>query len=103
MKYNKENLVGRMRFDFNDGENSLCNSWFPSQEITQEDINEIQPIVNNVMFDIFFSFSKIIEECNGEGYSNTKLLERETDHFDYCIKLIPVMGDYNGYIFVYRK
>ena len=103
MEYNKENLVGKMKFDFNNGENNLCNSWLPFKNLSGEDIAEIQPLVNEIMFDTFNSFSKIVEECGGEDYSNTKFLYKETLNFNYCIKLIPVMGEYNGHIFVYRK
>ena len=100
---NKDNLVGTMRFDYNDGERALANRWNSYLEITKEEINEIQPKVNEIMFNRFNSFSSIIEECNGIGYEKTKTIYEEEENFVYAIKLIPVIGDYNGYIFVYRK
>lgn len=99
----KDSHVGTMRFDFNDGETALANRWSPYQTLSQEDIAEIQPKVNEVMFDRFNSFTSILNECNGRGYNNEKTFYEETKSFVYGIKLIPVKGDYNGYIFVYRK
>ena len=99
----RENLVGTMRFDFNDGESALANRWNPYLEITKEEIDEIQPKVNQIMFDMFNTFSSIIKECGGTGYNLTKTIYEETNNILYAIKLIPVKGDYNGYIFVYRK
>ena len=99
----RDNLVGTMRFDFNDGERALANRWNPYLEITREEINQIQPIVNEIMFNTFNSFSSIIKECNGTGYEKTKTIYKDEDNFLFAIKLIPVQGDYNGYIFVYRK
>ena len=55
------------------------------------------------MFDRFNSFSKITQECNRASFNNEKILYEETSNFVYAIKLIPVRGEYNGYIFVYRK
>lgn len=101
MEHNKEKHVGTMRFDFNDG--GICNRWFPYQDLSSENIAEIQPKVNEVMFDRFNSFQTVIERCKGTSYDNTTFIEEETNSFIYNIKLIPVKGDYNGYIFVYRK
>lgn len=101
MEHNKEKHVGTMRFDYNDG--SLCNRWFPYKDITQKEIDEIQPKVNEIMFDKFKEFKDVINVCNGTSYDDTKFIEERTDNFVYNIKLIPVKGDYNGYIFVYRK
>ena len=101
MEHNKEKHLGTMRFDYNDG--GICNRWFPYQNLSKEDIEEIQPKVNEIMFDRFKTFGDVIKECCGESYDKTKLLEEETANFKYAIKLQPVKGDYNGYIFVYRK
>lgn len=101
MEHNKEKHVGTMRFDYNDG--GLCNRWFPYKDLSQEDINEIQPKVNKIMFDKYKTFDDIIKICNGTSYDDTKFIEESTDNFMYNIKLIPVKGDYNGYIFVYNK
>lgn len=97
----KERHLGTMRFDFADG--SMCNKWFPYQDLTKEDIASIQPQVNIIMFDTYNTFEKIIEKCGGTGYNYEKTLYEETDNFLYAIKLIPVTGAYNGYIYVYRK
>lgn len=101
MNYSKEQLIGTMRFDFADG--GISNTWFPYQDISEKDISLVQPKVNEIMFDKFNSYNKIIEECEGEGYDKEKLLEEDTEDFYYAIKLIPVKGVYNGYIYVYRK
>lgn len=100
---NRDNLVGTMRFDFNDGDTALANRWNPYLEITKEEIREIQLKVNEIMFDKFNSLSSIIKECDGIGYEKTKVIYEDVDNFVYATKLIPVKGDYNGYIFVYRK
>lgn len=100
---NRNNLVGTMRFDFNDGEKALANRWNPYLEMSMEEIKEVQEKVNEIMFDMFNTFSSIIEECGGTGYEKTKTIYQDTDNILYAIKLIPVKGDYNGYIFVYRK
>lgn len=99
----RENLVGTMRFDFNDGETALATKWNPYLELSKDEIEEIQPKVNNIMFDKFNSFSSIIEECDGMGYEKTKVIHEDVNNFVYATKLIPVKGDYNGYIFIYRK
>lgn len=100
---NKNNHLGTMRFDFADGEQSLANRWSPYQELSSNDISEIQAYVNDVMFNRFNTFSKITDECKGFSYSDEKNLYEETTNFVYAIKLIPVQGEYNGYIYVYKK
>lgn len=99
----RDKLVGTMRFDFNDGENALATRWNPYLEITKEEIKEIQPKINEIIFDKFNTFSSIIKECNGTGYEKTKVIYENADNFLYATKLIPVHGDYNGYVFIYRK
>lgn len=97
----KEKHVGTMRFDFADG--GMCNKWFPYQDLSQEDIISIQPKVNDIMFNTYNTFDKIIEECGGTGYDKEKTIYQDEENFFYAIKLIPAMGTYNGYIYVYRK
>lgn len=99
----KENHLGTMRFDYADGETKIANRWNPYQDLSKEDIPEIQTYVNDVMFNRFNSFSKIVQECNGSGFTNEKVWYEETPNFIYAIKLIPVKGEYNGYIYVYRR
>lgn len=99
----KENHLGTMRFDYADGETKIANRWSPYQDLSKKDIPEIQTYVNDIMFNRFNSFSKIIQECNGTSFNNEKILYEETLNFIYAIKLIPVKGEYNGYIYVYRK
>lgn len=103
MVYDKDKLIGRMRFDFCNGPSCLSNSWYPVTEIDKEEINEVNSKVNEIMFNRFFNFNEIIKECGGEGHDKEKIIEEKTINFDYAIKLIPVEGTYNGYIFVYRK
>lgn len=97
----KERHLGTMRFDFADG--GMCNKWFPYQTLSREDIELIQPKVNEIMFSTYNTFDKIVEECGGIGYNNEKVLYQNTEKYLYAIKLIPAMGAYNGYIYVYRK
>lgn len=97
----KEKHLGTMRFDFADG--GMCNKWFPYQDLSREDIESIQPVVNDIMFNTYNTFDKIIEECGGTGYNYEKTIYKEEKDFLYAIKLIPAMGAYNGYIYVYRK
>lgn len=97
----KERHIGTMRFDFADGD--MCNKWFPYQYLTKEDIAYIQHKVNDIMFNIYDTFDKIIAECGGTGYNYEKIVYQEEHDFLYAIKLIPVMGTYNGYIYIYRK
>lgn len=99
----KENHVGSMRWDFADGETALANTWFPYQTLSKEDIAEIQPEINRIIFEKYNTFSSIIEECGGTSYDHLFIKHQESKHFVYAIKLIPVKGDYNGYVFVYRK
>lgn len=104
MKYiNQENHLGTMRFDFADGDTCIANRWFSYQEFSNEEIPEIQGFCNEIMFDRFNTFNKVIEFCKGTGYDCEKVFYEETEHFAYAIKFIPVKGDYNGYIFVHRK
>lgn len=97
----KERHLGTMRFDFADG--GMCNKWFPYQTLSREDIELIQPKVNEIMFGTYNTFDKIVEECGGTGYNNEKVLYQNTEKYLYAIKLIPAMGAYNGYIYIYRK
>ena len=102
-KYIKiENLLGTMRFDFADGDTRIANRWNPYQDLNKKDIPEIQTYINEVMFKRFNTFTKIVQECNGSSYDNEKVLYDKTANFAYAIKLIPVRGVYNGYIYVYR-
>lgn len=103
MIYDKDKLVGRMRFDFYEGDSSLSNKWIPATEINDEEVKEITVKVNDIMFNRFNHYNKIVEKCGGEGYDKERIIEEETDNFYYAIKLIPVKVVYNGYIFVYRK
>lgn len=95
--------IGTMRFDFADGDNNLCNKYFPYANITQEEIDEIQPMVNDIMFARFKSFDNIIEYCRGTGYDKTKSLTNYTENFEYVTKITPVRGDYNGHILITRR
>ena len=97
----KERHLGTMRFDFADG--GMCNKWFPYQTLSREDIELIQPKVNEIMFGTYNTFDKIVEECGGTGYNNEKVLYQNTEKYLYAIKLIPARGAYNGYIYIYRK
>lgn len=101
MDFSKEQLIGTMRFDFADG--GLCNKWFPYQDLSEEDIKTIQKKVNEIMFDTYNTFDKIVEKCEGEGYDKETMLGEDEKEFFYAIKLIPVRLTYNGYIYVYRK
>lgn len=100
---NKNNHLGTMRFDFANGEKAIANSWYSNQQLNITDVSEIQPYVNDVMFNRFNTFTKITDECKGFNYSDEKVLYEETTNFIYAIKLVPVQGEYNGYIYVYRK
>lgn len=97
----KENHLGTMRFDFADG--GLCNRWFPYQDLSEEDVLIIQPKVNEIMFGTYNTFDKIVEKCGGIGYDYEKTIYDEEELYLYVIKLMPVKGIYNGYIYVYRK
>lgn len=103
MKYDKDKFIGKMIFDFYEGPKSLSNKWIPSTGLTADDIKEVTQKVNNIMFDRFNNYDKIVDECGGQGYDREKLIEEETDNFYYATKLIPVRLVVNGYIFVYRK
>ena len=100
---NRDNLVGTMRFDYNDGEKALANKWNAYLKLNRQEVDDIQLMVNHIMFNKFNSFSSIIKECEGIGYDKTKIVYQDTKNFLFATKLIPVKGDYNGYIFVYRK
>lgn len=108
----KEELkVGTMRVDFDNRYNNgpLCNKWFPAtnaKTLVDEgrvDLSEIQKVVNAVQFEMFKSFDHIVKHCNGMGYSNEKHQYFEYGSCNYALKFIPVVGDYNLYIFVYSK
>lgn len=102
-KFRKDNHLGTMRFDYADGDTCVANTWFPYGSYSKEDISEFQEHCNEIIFKRFTSFSKIVSYCGGEGFLNETHFEEETDNYIYDIKLIPVKGEYNGYIFVHRK
>lgn len=97
----REEHLGTMRFDFADG--SISNNWFPYEDLSEQDISLIQIKVNEIMFNTYNTFDKVVKECGGTGYNNEKIIHDEDNLFLYTIKLIPVQGIYNGYIYVYRK
>lgn len=94
-------LLGIMRYDFTSGE--LSNKWIPHKDICEEDRISIQSKINIIMYNKYNTLKKIIEECGGTGYNKEKILYEESEKFLYAIKLIPVIDNYNGYIYVYRK
>ena len=91
-----------MRVDFADG--SIANSWFPTALATsKENLQEIQDVVNDIMFDQITSYDKVVEICGGEGLDETANLYVYEGNYNYWINLIPIKGDYNYYINVYKK
>lgn len=100
----QENHIGTMRWDFADSDVSLSNRWFSYKDTTGEEVSEIQSKVNDIIFNKFNTLSSIVGECKGNSIKDEKMLKPlETDNFVYGIKLIPVKGEYNGYVFVFRK
>jgi len=101
----KEELrIGTMRVDFADG--SLSNKWTSTELITTVDhslLREAQDIANDIQFNSLDTFDKVVEECGGEGYKFECNRFCSSDKFNYWVKLIPTMGDYNYYIKIYLK
>lgn len=98
-----EKKIGHMRCDFADG--SIANTWFPTALAKKDGVNlqEIQDVVNEIMFKEITSFEKVVELCNGQGYDFRSNLFVYEGKYNYRIDLIPAKGDYNYYIHVYEK
>lgn len=103
--FTKEKKVGHMRGDYANG--SLANVWVPTGEsftaLTLEEKKEIQSVCNQILFETFNSFDKIVDFCEAEGYGNEKNLFTQSEHFDYWIRLNPVKSDYCIYVHTYTK
>ena len=104
--YDSKELLGVMRFDFYDG--VLANQWF-SRELIIElndkkeiDLKRLQEELNYIQFTLIKEFNKVVELCNGTGYSNETLVYIDLDIAKYVIKLIPVKDNYS-YIYTYFK
>lgn len=104
--YNSKELLGVMRFDFYDG--GLANQWNPRELIIELnnkkeiDLKRLQEELNYIQFTLIKEFSKVVELCNGTGYSNETLVYIDLDIAKYVIKLIPVKDNYS-YIYTYFK
>ncbi|URZ15476.1 hypothetical protein [Clostridium felsineum] len=110
----KNNLkIGHMRCSFED--KSMCNQWislYRSNFKTNSELKEIQKVVNEIV-DKYDTFEKIVKKCeafhgleidymfNGLNYNADLFLSKGT--FNYWVRLIPQIGEYNLYISVYDK
>lgn len=94
--------IGHMRCDFADGH--LANQWFPTDLANEtENLHEIQNVVNKIMFEEIPSYDKVVELCGGEGIDKTTNFFIYEGNYNYWINLIPIRGEYNYYIHVYKK
>lgn len=104
--YHSKELLGVMRFDFYDGR--LANQWNPRELIIElndkkeVDLKRLQEELNYIQFTLIKEFNKVVELCNGTGYSNENLVYIDLDIAKYVIKLIPVKDSYS-YIYTYLK
>lgn len=104
--YDKEKLLGKVRFDFNDG--GIATSWHPQELLKsyystgqwiliQAEINkELNPILAELSYD------KMVYYCSGSGYNKQELEYIVGDVCNYIIQYRPVRDDYS-YIFVCAK
>lgn len=104
--YDSKELLGVMRFDFYDGR--LANQWNARELIIELDnkkeidLKKLQEELNYIQFTLIKEFNKVVEICNGTGYSNETLVYIDLDIAKYVIKLIPVKDNYS-YIYAYFK
>lgn len=104
--YDSKELLGVVRFDFYDGR--LANKWNARELIIELndrkeiDLKKLQKELNYIQFTLIKEFSKVVELCNGTGYSNETLVYIDLDLAKYVIKLIPVKDNYS-YIYTYFK
>lgn len=104
--YDSKELLGVMRFDFNDG--ALANQWNPRDLIIemnnkkQIDLKKLQQELNHIQFDLINNLEKVVELCGGIGYDNEILLYVDFEIAKYVIKLIPVRDCYS-YIYTYTR
>ena len=105
----EKKTLGRMRLDWlGSRRDEVCNQWFPSQRfeevITQYDISiqQLQPELNELIFNQLDVFEKVIETCGGEGYKHEETFKVESESFNFFIRLKPVQDDYS-HLFVYAK
>lgn len=105
MEYKKEKHIGTYRFDYADGD-KVCNGrWNPyyEGELCQDLIDDINLIINRELKN-YNSLTKIQEVCGGIFLSDSKLIEGLHSHLcNYCVRLYPSRGEYNGYIYIYLK
>jgi hypothetical protein len=108
INYDSKELLGVMRFDFNDGINALCNTWNPKDLIVELnknkeiDLKKLQEELNYIQFNLVNNYNKVVELCDGAGYDNETLMYIDLDVGKYVIKLIPVRDTYS-YIYTYFK
>lgn len=107
----KEELkVGTIRIDFDKRYNGpLCEKWFPTQNMYRFskqrliDPKEIQQVVKTIENEMVNSFDKVVRLCDGIGYNNSVWRYFRQGSCNYTLKFIPVVTDYNLYIYIYAK
>lgn len=103
MLYSEELKVGVYRFDYADGNRN--SKWTPKNDIAldKETAQDCTSIIAKVI-EQFPDLNSIQDYCDGIFYEDTKLITNlSTDLHNYCVRLYPTKGEYNCYIYIYKK
>ncbi|MEG0844289.1 hypothetical protein [Clostridium sp.] len=102
----EKNRLGTMRVDWYDGK--LSNQWNPTKLLIELnnsrdiDLKKLQEELNYLQFELLYSFDKVLEITDGNGYDKEKNMYYIGVEYNYGIRLIPILDAYS-YIYVYRK
>lgn len=108
---NDENFIGHLRGDFGRDGTEFWTSWFDHKPELKQIVfrNELQDVVNDARTDLLKDFGSL----RRHRYDGTSMrgwyarecygFELETEHFFYCLRTIPVRGDYNFYMYCFVK
>lgn len=106
--------VGHLRIDFGSRGNEFWSTWWPhngNEMNTPEFKAELQEFVNelrkNGPLNNLSAMSKYCCDHNNGSLNDSSRVNygyiAESEHYRYCLRCMPVQGDYNAYLYIYDK
>lgn len=104
--------IGNVRIDFGHRGQEFWHTWWPSYDTalnTPEFKAELQELVDELRTSVLKNLSGMNSYCYEHGgkidggYQQNYGYVAETDNYHFCLRCIPVQGDYNAYLYAYDK